>query len=244
MLACLLTPIHAPMPFFSISLLMVPASAQVVLFDLEGDQEVPPASTSNSGSCTGDLNALQTGFDVSCTNNVPGVTGGHIHNAPAGTNGPIVFFFDATTTFSAVVSESSLASQQSTHSGSITPISYENFLKELLSGNLYVNVHSTSWPGGEIRGQIPPPPSLFFSPQFGNGDGFSSDIVLINSASTGDPVTGEVLFYNPDGSQIDPFGFSIDPLQSTTLSADGQGPLVVGSAAVSSDGPLGGGDSV
>ena len=75
-------------------------------------------------------------------------------------------------------------------------------------------------------------------PQFGNGGDLTSDIVLLNTATTGDPVTGTVVLMDPDGDplEIDFLGgssqFSIDPLRSVTLRTDGQGALAVGSATV------------
>ena len=194
------------------------------------------------------LNATQTSYDISCTNDAD-IVAAHIHNAPAGTNGPIVFFFDAATAFSGVVSESSLAQQQIDHQ-SIDPVSFEEFLSLLTTGNLYVNVHTPTNPGGELRGQIPSPPhSLFFS-QFGNGSGsgltMTSDIVLINFSTTGDPITASVNLLDPDGDPLD-VGFvggtnevTIDPMSAATLRTDGMGDLVVGSASATATGPLAG----
>lgn len=31
---------------------------------------------------------------------------------------------------------------------------FEEFVKAIRAGHTYVNVHTTKWPGGEIRGQI------------------------------------------------------------------------------------------
>ena len=220
-----------------------PANAQPVEFPLSGNQEVPPVTTDASGHCEAYLNPAQDSYDIECTHDVTDdVTGAHIHKGAAGENGPIVFFFDAATTFSANVNSSSLANQPD-------PISFEEFLSLLNSGNLYVNVHTPANPGGEIRGQIPPPPSLFF-PQFGNGTAggltLTSDIVLLNTASTGDPITASVNLLDPDGNPLD-VGFeggtseaTIEPRQSATFRTDGQGNLVTGSASVTANGPVAG----
>ncbi len=231
--------------FFGILILALSASAgaQPVEFPLQGSQEVPPVTTDGSGHCEAYLNHSQDNYDIECTHDVTDVAdppspGAHIHRGPAGENGPIIFFFDAATTFSANVNSSTLADQPN-------PISFEEFLDLLHTGNLYVNVHSPANPGGEIRGQIPPPPSLFFA-QFGNGDGFSSDIVLLNSASTGDPITASVNLLDPDGNPLD-VGFeggtseaTIEPREAVTFRTDGQGELVVGSASVTATGPVAG----
>ncbi len=215
-----------------------PALSQPVHFPLDGVQEVPPVFTDNSGHCEAYLNHAQDSYDIECTNDVTDATGAHIHRGPAGENGPIVFFFDAVTTFCANVTSSSLADQPD-------PISFEEFLDLLHTGNLYVNVHSPANPGGEILGQIPPPPSLFF-PQVGNGEGLTSDIVLLNTSSTGDPITASVNLLDPNGNPLD-VGFeggsseaTIGPLETATLRTDGMGDLVLGSASVTANGPISG----
>ncbi len=223
--------------------------AEPVEFPLNGGQEVPAETTDRMGNCEAYLDLSETEYDISCLHDVTEVFGAHIHNGAAGENGPIVFFFDAATTFSGVVSSSSLEEQAEMFSGSIEPVSFEEFLWLLRTGSLYVNVHSPAVPSGEIRGQILPPPSLFFS-QFGNGEAggltVTSDIVLLNSASTGDPITAIVNLLDPDGNPLD-VAFeggsnqaTIEPSRSATFRTDGMGDLVVGSASVTANGPVAG----
>lgn len=107
------------------------------VFELTGDQETPPVTTSASGSCTAVLNEAQTQLAVECTHTVTNPTGAHIHRAPPGTAGPIVFPFSNPTS---PINET----------WNLTP----QDVQDLLAGNLYVNVHSSAHPGGEIRGQI------------------------------------------------------------------------------------------
>lgn len=244
---------------------MAPLGAQVVSFPVEGSQEVPPVETDGSGSCDGRLNPLNTEYEISCNHTVFDAVAAHIHEAPAGTNGPIVFFLEPSTSFSFTVSEETLQ-QQVDDELPVVGISFEEFLSALQDGDLYVNVHTQANPGGEIRGQIPPPPSTLFFAQFGNGTlgqrSLTSDIVLLNSATTGDPVTGSITFHDEDGNPlpvaglfgdgggttpgaISPAGahvldFSIDPLGDLTFSTTGMGDVVQGSALVASSGDLGG----
>ena len=83
---------------------------------------------------------------------------GHIHSAAAGTNGPIrVWLWPSTTpgqgpevsfTDKTVIAEGSFTA------ANVTGISFDALLNEMRSGNCYVNFHSTTYPGGEIRGQV------------------------------------------------------------------------------------------
>ncbi|MEG2032922.1 MAG: CHRD domain-containing protein, partial [Janthinobacterium sp.] len=69
-------------------------------------------------------------------------TAAHLHEAPPGANGPaIVPLLKAGDGMFAVPTETSL-----------TPSQYASYL----AGNLYVNVHSATYPAGEIRAQLRP----------------------------------------------------------------------------------------
>lgn len=89
-------------------------------------------------------------------------------------------------------------------------------------------------------------------PQFGNGSAerLSSDVVLTNPSSNSQ-VSGTVDFSDDDGlpmevgivdqeSTTTSVGFTVEPLGAVTISTDGEGELIVGSAAVTADGDLGG----
>jgi hypothetical protein len=116
------------------------ATAQVFVFDVSGVQEVPPVATDARGGCHGVLDQGAATFSVTCVHDVTGSTAAHIHRAPAGVNGPIVFNLgDPASPIAATWSGMSPAD-----------------VADLLAGNLYVNVHSAALPAGEIRGQILP----------------------------------------------------------------------------------------
>ena len=117
-----------------------PSFGQTFVFDLGGDQEVPPVSSTASGGCLGELDPLAGEFALTCSHGVVGATVMHIHRAPAGANGPAVF--DLGDPASPV---------QATWTG-MTPAD----VADLQSGDLYLNIHTAGRPGGEIRGQILP----------------------------------------------------------------------------------------
>ncbi len=114
-----------------------PMSAQQVV--LSGGNEVPPVTTSASGTGTVTINPDHT---VSATITVTGMTAtaSHIHEGAAGANGPVIVPFTKTgdNTFAAPPG------------AKLTDSQYASFK----AGNLYVNVHSAQHPGGEIRAQL------------------------------------------------------------------------------------------
>ncbi len=76
-------------------------------------------------------------FHLICHHNVQNATAAHIHVGPPGNNGPVVFNLGD-------------ASSPIDVTGPIPP----GGLNVLDAGNLYVNVHSEAFPGGEVRGLI------------------------------------------------------------------------------------------
>jgi hypothetical protein len=92
--------------------------------------------------------------------NIPGVKMAHIHCGGPNANGPpVVFLFGPATervTVNGVLKQDTVTGVISrTHeacNGSIA--SFENLLTLMRSGSTYVNVHTRSYPNGEIRGQI------------------------------------------------------------------------------------------
>lgn len=106
---------------------------------LSGGNEVP--AVTSSGSATGDVSVKDDG-SVSGSIKVTGfsATAAHIHQAAAGTNGPVIVPMtkqgDDTFVFPA--------------GAKMTP----EQLSAYKAGNTYVNVHSAANPGGEVRAQL------------------------------------------------------------------------------------------
>ena len=119
----------------------LPVSAKDMAVTLSGDQEVPPVTTSASGTGT-----ISVGADKSVSGSimVKGVsaTAAHIHEAAKGKNGPVIVPLTKSgdNTFS-VAPGAKLNDAQ---------------MQALQAGNLYVNVHSAANPNGEIRAQLAP----------------------------------------------------------------------------------------
>ena len=108
---------------------------------LTGSQEVPAADPDGSGTATLRLNQGKGTICYQLTvSNLGPVTAAHIHAAPVGVNGPIVVPLQAPTTGS------------STACATVARDLVRAILKHPAS--YYVNVHTTEFPGGAIRGQL------------------------------------------------------------------------------------------
>jgi len=125
----------------TVALMSTVASAQTITLTLTGAQEVPAVTTAASGSGT-----IMIAPDMSVSGSVTtmGVEGtmAHIHMAAAGQNGSVI------------VPMTKMADNVwSIAAGAkLTEAQYQAFK----NGNLYVNVHSASNKGGEIRAQLKP----------------------------------------------------------------------------------------
>ena len=109
--------------------------------ELSGAQEVPPVTTSASGSGTITVNADMSVSGSVTTSGVPG-TMAHIHNAAAGKNGPVII----------PLTKSRDNTWAVPAGAKLTEAQY----KAYEAGDLYVNVHSAAHKGGEVRGQLKP----------------------------------------------------------------------------------------
>ena len=106
---------------------------------LSGSNEVPAVNTTATGTA---VVTIKDDKSVSVKVTVSGMTAtaSHIHEAAAGTNGPVIVPFTKTAdnTFEAPAG------------AKLTDAQYESYK----AGKLYVNVHSAAYPGGEVRAQI------------------------------------------------------------------------------------------
>jgi hypothetical protein len=110
---------------------------------LSGGQEVPPNGSAGSGTVSGSYNP-GTGkltIDVSYEGLSGNTTASHIHQAPDGSNGGVVFPLPITT---------------GTTSGSYSFMVDLDAAQaaELEDGNYYVNIHTETVPSGELRAQL------------------------------------------------------------------------------------------
>jgi hypothetical protein len=121
----------------------LPAGIGLILDSLSGRQEVPPVDTPASGSSalTLDFGTLAFQMHVN-TVDFEQANNAHIHDAFAGVNGPVLI----------PLQQDAMNPAHWFASGDLA----QEALDKLQAGGLYVNVHSPSHPGGEIRAQLQP----------------------------------------------------------------------------------------
>lgn len=151
---------------------------------LNGSQEVPPNESDAIGHfmATLDQTQMELAFELDASNFTNPFTAAHIHQAPSGENGPIVFTLD---------------NEQFPNFMGTWTLTPED-AQDLFAGNLYVDVHSEVYTGGEIRGQIDVACDLYIG-QAMAGTGQTIQIpVNINQAPNEVDAMGLHVIYDPN----------------------------------------------
>lgn len=107
---------------------------------LTGDQEVPPVKSAGGGTSSIVIGSDRTVSGSVTTTGIAGIAA-HIHEAAPGKNGAVIIPLTKDGNTYAVPPGTMLSAEQ-----------YASFQ----AGNLYVNIHTTANPEGEIRGQLQP----------------------------------------------------------------------------------------
>ena len=189
------------------------------LFALDEAQEVPPTASLASGCAEVELSADGKELSVHIEHDVRNVVGGHIHMAPPGADGGIVFPF----------------------ADPLSPVDElwaidTTSVKNLLNGQLYANIHSTLHTDGEIRGQVVRDSLLWVAlldgrqanGGAGTGSAFVGFGVFKISAdqktleihvehNLPGPIAGHIHFGRPniEGGIVFPFASSVSPIIET-----------------------------
>lgn len=180
---------------------------------LRGSNEVPPNASTASGYGRVVLNAAETQVTASFyyNNLSSGTNGGHIHTPGApGVNAPIVFNMTPT----AGQTNGSVVDKVFT----VTPAQVAN----LKAGLWYFNVHTTSFPDGEIRGQI----LAADAPADSNGDGKTDYSVVRNAGGPSGQLTWYTLLNGGSNSQT-PWGIATDTIAHGDFDGDGRDDIAI-----------------
>lgn len=129
-----------------VSLISPTAGAQTLGAVLTGGAEVPPNTNPGFGNATVTFDATRQNIHVTITVANLGATinNFHIHEAPAGINGPVVI--------NLIGLGGTFVNGTMTGTFPVTAAIAERMLQA--PGNFYVNVHTTTLPGGAVRGQL------------------------------------------------------------------------------------------
>jgi len=135
--------------------------------DLTSGQEVPPLSTNGSGTGSFTLNREGLTFNISTTGLNGSIAAAHFHRAESGKLGGVVFSIPTTNIIGA-----NLTGYWRTPAGTLV----DSLIVALLTGRIYVNIHTMNNPNGEIRSQV----------NFSEGTGLTA---FLNGAQENPPVT-------------------------------------------------------
>jgi hypothetical protein len=121
---------------------------------LSGKEEVPPNESPSTGFAWVKITDDKIGYEVNVTD-MDKVNAAHIHLAEAGKNGPVVltlFKGGPTEQVNGTVGEANVTA--SNLEGPMKGKDVTDLVTAMKNGTTYVNVHTTDFPDGEIRGQL------------------------------------------------------------------------------------------
>jgi hypothetical protein len=123
---------------------MPAADANVVSFAISADAGQVMPTNPSTGAATGTLTLNQMTLAMSGTVMVTGTeaTVAHIHEGIAGTSGGVILELVVDGATISVPESTTIAADQ---------------MQKMLSGEYYLNIHSTTYPSGEIRDQLTKP---------------------------------------------------------------------------------------
>lgn len=134
------------------AVLALPVASQgaIITFGafLEGVQETPPNASLATGQVVLKYDDVAKTFDLALVAEglpLAELTGAHIHLAPPGVPGSVIVNLSASQVYGAGV-----LIGRGIVGGSFPPANEADLLAE----NTYINLHSATYPGGEIRGQL------------------------------------------------------------------------------------------
>ncbi len=131
-----------PLALAFVLLFPIAASAQVLTApNMTGAQEVPPADPDGSGNATVTISGTRITYTINTNNITLPPIDQHIHQGAAGVDGPVFIqligaWVGGTYTGTRIVTQAEIDAMLANPAG------------------FYVNVHTTDFPGGSIRGQL------------------------------------------------------------------------------------------
>lgn len=135
-------------------LLAIAGISQAALFNvnasLTGSQEVPPNNSTATGTMVGlydDATNIITVTSFNLVGMSSALSGSHIHVGNPGSNGGVIVNIPVATSWM------NMGSGNYMYQGTSLTLPQANEAA-FLTGGTYFNIHTSNFPGGEIRGQI------------------------------------------------------------------------------------------
>lgn len=219
---------------------------------MKPEDEVPPVAGLNASAATvvtarvfkNDAGkAILGAVDFDASYQFPGAltfTGMHIHNGAAGVNAPVVISSGITGDGTAADDDGAGVLFRRTTLNTPDSLSAVDALA-LNPSLFYVNLHTTTNPGGAVRAQLAN--NTYFIPQAGGGGGTSTAITLTNPSNTAS-ASGFVYFLDANGAPQDTIvgqatvPFTIPPSGFATFATNSLATAKAGFAEVISTDPL------
>jgi CHRD domain len=174
---------------------LAPVSGTLIAYaaDLRGSNEVPPNTSNAFGSAyvTIDTTTKLMTFEVT-TSGIVSPTLAHIHgpNGPPGVNQGVIINF--------ATAASQIPNGRAKGTIDLTTLSQANYDALINTPqNLYVNVHSSAFPGGEVRGQLTTAKEVDI-PVAGAVGTFLTDVRIFNPSF--DTTLNGLIEYFPQGT--------------------------------------------
>jgi hypothetical protein len=124
-----------------------------------------PGGVTSSGTGTADytVDGGTVSYTVTFTGLTANASAGHIHVGPAGVNGAVTVPFTVPSpgtkagTITGSFTAANVAAASTSDGGvGVDAGDYNGLLQLMRAGNTYTNIHTSTYPGGEIRGQNQP----------------------------------------------------------------------------------------
>lgn len=139
------------------------ASDMVFTTSLSGTEEIPMSTSTASGRAHLVHSSSRTGSVMHyqlIVHDGENITGAHLHCGPRGVNGPVVVNLlkeESKTSVhgelaSGMIEQNDILAAGATCTPNIRTVAH--LAQAMREGKVYVNVHTTQYPGGEIRGQV------------------------------------------------------------------------------------------
>lgn len=141
-----------------------PPDRNFVAAPLRGTNEIPAVESDGVGTAVLRLNKTETALSfLLIVSNLEDMVQAHIHCGSADVNGPVVAFLFGPA--NPAVTQNGFLARGVITNGQVIPrpdsaecpggvADFDDLVAHIRAGNAYVNVHTTSSPGGEIRAQV------------------------------------------------------------------------------------------